>query len=53
MVVAGSVGVKKTARIAYLMLFAAVSPVVLSACQSDPDIDISKLGMEAESPDTL
>ena len=53
MVVAGSVGVKKTARIAYLMLFAATSSVVLSACQSDPDIDISKLGMEAESPDTL
>ena len=43
MVVAGSVGVKKTARIVYLTLFAAASPVVLSACQSDPDIDITKL----------
>ena len=53
MFVAGSVGVKKTARIATLMLFAAASSVVLSACQSDPDIDISKLGMETESSDTL
>ena len=53
MVVAGSVGVKKTARIATLMLFAAASPVVLSACQSDPDIDITKLTGETESSETL
>ena len=53
MVVAGSVGVKKTARIVYLTLFAAASSVVLSACQSDPDIDITKLAGETESADTL
>ena len=53
MVVAGSVGVKKTARIVYLTLFAAASSVVLSACQSDPDIDITKLTAEAEPADTL
>lgn len=53
MVVAGSVGVKKTTRIVYLTLFATVSCVVLSACQSDPDIDITKLAGESESPDTL
>ncbi|MGQ3209779.1 MAG: outer membrane protein assembly factor BamD [Shinella sp.] len=53
MVVAGSVGVKKTARIVYLTLFATASSVVLSACQSDPDIDISKLAGESEPADVL
>lgn len=53
MVVAGSVGVKKTARIVYLTLVATASSIGLSACQSDPDIDISKLSGETESADTL
>ena len=53
MVVAGSVGVKKTARIVYLTLFATASSVGLSACQSDPDIDITKLTGETESSETL
>ncbi len=53
MVVAGSVGVKKTARIVYLTLVATASSIGLSACQSDPDIDITKLSGETESADTL
>jgi outer membrane protein assembly factor BamD len=50
MVVAGSVGVKKTARVVSLALFASTG---LSACQSDPDIDITKLTGETESSSTL
>ncbi|MFC3075623.1 outer membrane protein assembly factor BamD [Shinella pollutisoli] len=53
MVVAGSIGVKKTARIVYLALAAAASAAVLSACQTDPDIDITKLEADNDPPDVL
>src|SRR5690606_20372125 len=50
MVVGGAVGVKKTPRVGSLALFASIG---LSACQSDPDIDITKLTGETESSSTL
>jgi outer membrane protein assembly factor BamD len=53
MSVAGSVGVKKTARIVYLTLAATASAVLLTACQSDPDIDITKLEAETDSAEML
>lgn len=53
MVVAGVVGVKKTARIVYLALVATASAAVLTACQTDPDIDITKLEAETEPAEVL
>ncbi|MCP8893809.1 outer membrane protein assembly factor BamD [Shinella daejeonensis] len=53
MVVAGSMGVKKTARMLCLALAVAAPAAILSACQSDPDIDITKLTGEVEPADTL
>jgi len=53
MVVAGSIGVKKTARIVYLALAATASAAVLSACQTDPDIDITKLEADNDPPEVL
>ena len=46
-------GVKKTARMVYLAFAATASAAVLSACQTDPDIDITKLEASDESPDLL
>jgi outer membrane protein assembly factor BamD len=53
MVVAGSIGVKKTARMICFALLATASVATLSACQSDPDIDITKLTGETESAELL
>jgi outer membrane protein assembly factor BamD len=53
MVLAGSIGVKKTARIVYLALVATASAAALSACQTDPDIDITKLEADNDPPDVL
>lgn len=53
MVIAGSIDVRKTARIVYLLLAATASAAALSACQTDPDIDITKLEAENDPPDVL
>ena len=46
-------GVKKTARMVYLALAATASAAMLSSCQTDADIDITKLQADDESPDML
>jgi len=49
----GSVVVNKAARIASICVMMTVSGALLVACQSDPDIDITKLGIETDPPETL
>jgi outer membrane protein assembly factor BamD len=46
-------GMRKTARTALVSLLLAGAGFGMTACQSDPDIDITKLGVESESPETL
>lgn len=48
----GSVVVKKAARVAGLCVLMSVAGV-LASCQSDPDIDITKLAAETDPPDVL
>nr|WP_037073803.1 outer membrane protein assembly factor BamD [Rhizobium sp. PDO1-076] len=48
----GSVVVKKAARVASLCVMMSLAGV-LASCQSDPDIDISKLATETDPPDVL
>lgn len=48
-----SVGMRKTARVALVSLVLAGAGFGVTACQSDPDIDITKLGLETDSPETL
>ena len=47
-----SVVVKKAARVAGLCVLMSVAGV-LASCQSDPDIDITKLAAETDPPDVL
>ncbi|PPJ46137.1 outer membrane protein assembly factor BamD [Rhizobium sp. KAs_5_22] len=49
----GSVVVNKAARIASICVMMTVSGALLAACQSDPDIDITKLGIETDPPEAL
>ena len=49
----GSVIVNRAARIASICVMMTVSGALLVACQSDPDIDITKLGVETDPPETL
>lgn len=44
---------RKTARIALVSLVLAGAGLGMTACQSDRDIDITKLGMETDPPETL
>ncbi len=44
---------KKTARIAFVSLAMALAGAAVTACQSDKDIDITKLGFENEPPELL
>lgn len=44
---------KKTARIALVSLAIAFAGAAVTACQSDKDIDITKLGFESEPPEML
>jgi outer membrane protein assembly factor BamD len=44
---------RKTARVALVSLVLAGAGIGMTACQSDPDIDITKLGLETDSPETL
>ncbi|CDN54428.1 Outer membrane protein assembly factor BamD [Neorhizobium galegae bv. officinalis bv. officinalis str. HAMBI 1141] len=48
-----SVGMRKTARVALVSLVLAGAGFGVTACQSDPDIDITKLGLETDAPETL
>ena len=53
MVFAGQFELKKMARIAVIALAASATSVLVSACQNDPDIDITKLAAETDPPDVL
>jgi outer membrane protein assembly factor BamD len=53
MAYAKSVVLKKTARIALVSLAMALAGAAVTACQSDKDIDITKLGFENEPPELL
>ena len=44
---------RKTARVAPVSLVLAGAGFGMTACQSDPDIDITKLGLETDPPDVL
>jgi outer membrane protein assembly factor BamD len=44
---------RKTARVALVSLVLAGAGFGMTACQSDPDIDITKLGFETDAPETL
>ncbi|WP_407668888.1 outer membrane protein assembly factor BamD [Neorhizobium galegae] len=44
---------RKTARVALVSLVLAGAGFGVTACQSDPDIDITKLGLETDAPETL
>jgi outer membrane protein assembly factor BamD len=48
-----SVGMRKTARVALVSLVLVGAGFGITACQSDRDIDITKLGMETDPPETL
>lgn len=48
-----SVAMRKAARIAVASLLLAGTGMLVSACQSDPDIDITKLGLNADPPEQL
>ena len=49
---AGIVDAKRWTRIICVALLS-TAPLALTACQSDPDIDITKLTPETESPEVL
>ncbi len=44
---------KKTARMVCVSLLLAGTAAFISGCQTDPDIDITKLGVESDPPETL
>nr|WP_234905789.1 outer membrane protein assembly factor BamD [Allorhizobium pseudoryzae] len=48
-----SVAMRKAARIAAVSLLLVGTGVLVSACQSDPDIDITKLGLATDPPEQL
>ncbi len=49
----GSLMMMKTARMVCVSLLLAGTAAVVTGCQSDPDIDITKLGFEADPPEML
>lgn len=53
MVIAGQFELKKMARVVVITLAAAAGSVLITACQNDPDIDITKLAAETDPPETL
>lgn len=53
MVFAGQFELKKMARVAVIALAASATSVLVSACQNDPDIDITKLTVETDPPEVL
>ena len=53
MVIAGQFELKKMARVVVIALAATATSVLITACQNDPDIDITKLAAETDPPETL
>ncbi|MDW9358384.1 outer membrane protein assembly factor BamD [Sinorhizobium meliloti] len=53
MVLAVSVDMRKSARVAAVVLAAIAGSSLITACQNDPDIDITKLTAETDPPDVL
>lgn len=53
MVLAVSVDIRKSARVAAVVLAAIAGSSLITACQNDPDIDITKLTAETDPPDVL
>ncbi|AGA07148.1 outer membrane protein assembly factor BamD [Sinorhizobium meliloti] len=53
MVLAVSVDISKSARVAAVVLAAIAGSSLITACQNDPDIDITKLTAETDPPDVL
>jgi outer membrane protein assembly factor BamD len=53
MVIAGQFELKKMARVVVITLAASVTSVLITACQNDPDIDITKLTAETDPPEVL
>ncbi|MDQ0320930.1 outer membrane protein assembly factor BamD [Pararhizobium capsulatum DSM 1112] len=53
MVFAGQVDMKKMVRVVYIALTASVTGLLLTSCQNDPDIDITKLTAETDPPEML
>ncbi|OHV82357.1 outer membrane protein assembly factor BamD [Ensifer sp. LCM 4579] len=53
MVLAVSVEMKKAARVATIVLATVAGSSLITACQNDPDIDITKLAAETDPPDVL
>lgn len=48
-----SVGMRNTARLALVSLLLVGTGTLVTSCQSDPDIDITKLGLNADPPEQL
>ena len=44
---------RKTARIALVSVVLFSAGLAMTACQSDPDIDITKLGLETDPPEVI
>ncbi len=53
MVIAGQFELKKMARVVVITLAACAGSVLITACQNDPDIDITKLAAETDPPEVL
>jgi outer membrane protein assembly factor BamD len=53
MVLAVSVDMRKSARVAAVVLAAIAGSSLITACQNDPDIDITKLTAETDPPEVL
>ncbi|RVI58062.1 outer membrane protein assembly factor BamD [Sinorhizobium medicae] len=53
MVLAVSVDIRKSARVAAVVLAAVAGSSLITACQNDPDIDITKLTAETDPPEVL
>ncbi|URK87425.1 outer membrane protein assembly factor BamD [Rhizobium sp. RCAM05350] len=53
MVIAGQFELKKMARVVVIALAASTTSVLVTACQNDPDIDITKLTAETDPPEVL
>lgn len=48
-----SVGMRNTARVALVSLLLVGTSALVTSCQSDPDIDITKLGLASDPPEQL
>lgn len=53
MVLAVSVDLRKSARVAAVIVAAIAGSALITACQNDPDIDITKLTAETDPPEVL